>query len=69
MRDSPTAKSAMSIISWTSPSASARVFPTSRLTTSARSRLCHRSTVPICRTMSPRFGAGTMRQARNAAAA
>ena len=45
-RDRPTAKSQMSIISWTSPSASERILPASMVTRSARSPLCSRSSSP-----------------------
>ena len=38
--DSPTAKSQMSIISWTSPRASLVILPASMVTSSARSALC-----------------------------
>ncbi|CAB4754151.1 unannotated protein [freshwater metagenome] len=38
-RDRPTAKSQTSIISWISPRASERIFPTSTVTRSARSSL------------------------------
>ncbi len=41
-RDSPTAKSQMSIISWTSPRPSERILPASRLTSAPRSSLCSR---------------------------
>ena len=60
-RDRPTAKSQMSIISWISPSASERIFPTSMVTSSARSALCCSSRRPNCLTRAPRAGAGTLR--------
>ena len=63
MRDWPTAKSAMSIISCTSPSPSALILPISSETRLPRSDLCRRSSSPTRRTASPRFGAGTVRQA------
>ena len=63
MRDWPTAKSAMSIISCTSPSPSAWILPFSSVTSVPRSFLCVRSSSPTSRTASPRFGAGTVRHA------
>ena len=63
MRDWPTAKSAMSIISCTSPSPSALILPISSDTRLPRSDLWRRSSSPTRRTASPRFGAGTERQA------
>lgn len=66
-RDRPTAKSQMSIISWTSPSPSDRSFPASSVTRRPRASLCRRSSTPSRRTSSPRTGAGTPRHCRNAA--
>ncbi len=65
-RERPTANSQMSIISWTSPSASERILPTSRLTSVPRSSLCCRSSSPKRRTSPPRTGAGTVRHSRKA---
>ena len=56
----------MSMASWTSPSASERILPTSAVTTVARSSLCSASSWPQRLTSAPRTGAGTSRQARNA---
>ncbi len=66
-RDSPTAKSQMSIISCTSPSPSETILPASSVTSRPRSARAARSSSPSRRTSSPRRGAGTTRQARNAA--
>ena len=68
-RDSPAAKSQMSIISWTSPRASERILPTSMLMRSARSALCSASRSPRRLTRPPRTGAGIARQVRNAVCA
>ena len=68
-RDRPTAKSQMSIISWTSPSASEVILPTSRLIRVARSLLCSVSSSPSRLTTAPRPGAGTVRHDRNACCA
>ena len=65
-RDSPTAKSQMSIISWTSPSASEPILPASRVTSAARSARCWDSSSPNRFTSAPRAGAGTARQRRKA---
>ena len=54
----PTAKSATSIISCTSPSPSARILPISMLTSAPSSALCARSSLAISRTISPRCGSG-----------
>ncbi len=59
----------MSIISWTSPSASERVLPTSAVTRVARSALYSVSSSPQRLTSAPRRGAGTSRQVTNASAA
>ena len=58
----PTAKSAMSIISCTSPSPSALILPFSSATSVPSASLCSRNSAPKRRTASPRFGAGTSRQ-------
>ena len=63
MRDWPTAKSQMSIISWTSPSPSALILPISIVTRLPSASLWSRSALPIRRTASPRTGAGTLRHA------
>ena len=55
-RDSPTAKSQMSIISWTSPRPSERILPASIDTSSPRASLCSRSSSPRRRTRLPRIG-------------
>ena len=62
---SPRAKSAMSIISWTSPRASGRIFPISRVMSRARGSLYRRSCAPMRRTTSPRRGAGMADQVLN----
>src|SRR5882757_6231695 len=62
MRDCPTAKSAISIISWTSPTPSALILPFSIDTRLPRASLYLRSSSPMRRTASPRFGAGTGRR-------
>ncbi len=59
----------MSIISCTSPNPSARILPISRVTSAPRSALCCRNSSPIWRTISPRFGAGVMRQPSNSSSA
>ena len=69
IRDWPTAKSAMSIISCTSPRPSARILPFSSDTSVPRSFLCRRNSSPSRRIASPRFGAGTRRQAAAASTA
>ncbi len=58
-RDSPTARSQMSIISCTSPRPSDRILPVSIDTRTARSCLFARSVSPSTRITSPRRGAGT----------
>jgi hypothetical protein len=63
MRDWPTAKSAMSIISGTSPSPSALILPFSSVTSAPRSSFAARSASPSRRIASPRRGAGTVRHA------
>ncbi len=68
-RDSPTAKSQMSIISCTSPSASEVIFPASMVTSAARSALCSTSSSPSRATRAPRTGAGVTRHVVNACAA
>ncbi len=68
-RERPTAKSQISIISWTSPRPSWVILPASQDTSSPSSALCRRNSSPNSRTSSPRRGAGTWRQARNACSA
>src|SRR5574340_214919 len=68
-RDRPTAKSQMSIISWTSPSPSLSILPTSSVTSAASAGLCARSSSANRRTSSPRRGAGMSRQRKNASRA
>src|SRR5690349_8782046 len=63
MRDWPTAKSAMSIISCTSPNPSALILPFSSVTSAPRSSFATRSASPSRRMASPRRGAGTLRHA------
>ncbi|MCY1296511.1 hypothetical protein D9M70_459000 [compost metagenome] len=65
-RERPTAKSQMSIISWTSPRPSEVILPASIETRRPRSALKARSSSPSRRISSPRFGAGTRRQALKA---
>ena len=65
-RDSPTAKSQMSMVSCTSPRASEMIFPASIETSSATSALCSLSSSPRRLTSAPRTGAGTERHSRNA---
>ena len=60
-RERPTAKSATSIISWTSPSPSAWIFPISRATSAPSGSLYSRSASPNRRMYSPRLGAGSIR--------
>jgi len=69
MRDWPTAKSAMSIISCTSPSPSGLILPISSATSEPSASLCLRSASPHRRTASPRRGAGVVRQVAKAACA
>jgi hypothetical protein len=69
MRAWPTAKSAMSIISCTSPSPSALILPFSSATSVPSASLRSRSRSPIRLTASPRLGAGTSRHACAAATA
>ena len=57
-RDSPTAKSHISIISCTSPSPSCSDFPISRDTNCPRASFFSRRASPNCLTNSPRLGAG-----------
>mmetsp|Transcript_23198 Transcript_23198/g.54795 ORF Transcript_23198/g.54795 Transcript_23198/m.54795 type:complete len:524 (+) Transcript_23198:3704-5275(+) len=68
-RDRPTANSQMSIISWTSPRPSLVTLPASMDTSCASWALWARSSSPNRRTSSPRFGAGTTRQALKASCA
>ena len=65
-RESPTAKSQMSIISWTSPRPSCTILPASSVTSLPKACLLARSSSPNRRISSPRLGAGTSRQARKA---
>jgi len=67
MRLWPTAKSAMSIISCTSPSPSALLLPISSATSEPSASLFRRSASPHRRMASPRRGAGTVRHSPNAA--
>src|SRR5215475_5218035 len=55
----------MSIISCTSPLPSTRILPFSTVTSSPSWSLAARSSSPSSRISSPRFGAGTSRQAAN----
>ena len=66
-RETPTAKSQISIISCTSPRPSCLIFPASNDTSMPKSSLCSRSTSPSRRINSPRLGAGTTRHSLNAA--
>src|SRR6266513_2998699 len=59
----------MSIASWTSPAASALTFPISWVISSVTSSLCSASSCANRNSTSPRFGAGTSRQASYAALA
>ena len=61
-RDCPTARSVMSIISCTSPSASEVILPTSAVTSVAKSSLCSVNSSPQRLTSWPRTGAGTSRR-------
>src|SRR6266403_2458396 len=69
MRDWPTAKSQMSIISCTSPSPSAIIFPVSSVTSFPRSCLNSRKALPRRRTVSPRTGPGVVRHFKKASCA
>ncbi len=69
MRLWPTAKSAMSIISCTSPSPSGLILPISSATSEPSASLCLRSASPHNRTASPRRGAGVVRHTLNASCA
>ena len=69
MRDCPTAKSHMSIISCTSPSPSARILPISSETRRPSASLWVRRALPSAWTTSPRFGAGHIRHQENASVA
>ena len=62
MRDWPTAKSAMSIISCTSPMPSALILPFSSATSLPSGSSLSRSALATRRMASPRTGAGVMRQ-------
>ncbi len=61
MRDCPTAKSAISIISCTSPYPSSLIFPISKETRRPNASLFFLKALPISLTKSPRIGAGTFR--------
>ena len=65
-RERPTAKSAMSIVSCTSPSDSETILPTSAVMIAPSAFLCLRNSSPMARTTWPRAGAGTSRQRLNA---
>ncbi len=65
-REMPTAKSQMSIISWTSPRPSERILPVSIDTSSPSSVLCSRRSSPSRRTVAPRTGPGVSRHVSNA---
>src|SRR5215213_10551536 len=65
-RDRPTAKSQMSMASWTSPRDSEVIFPASIVTSSATSSLCSPRSSPRRLTSAPRTGAGTARHSRKA---
>src|SRR5437868_1339154 len=69
MRDWPTAKSQISIISCTSPSPSAIIFPVSSVTSCPRSCLNSRKALPRRRTVSPRTGPGVVRHFKKASCA
>ncbi len=68
-RDKPTAKSQMSIISWTSPWPSERILPASIETSSPSASLCSRSSSPSRRTRLPRAGGGVTRHTWKASVA
>ena len=57
-RPSPRKKSQVSMISWTSPSASGYGLPSSRVTSRARASLLASTIRPIAATVRPRTGAG-----------
>src|SRR5207248_7834896 len=69
MRDWPTAKSQISIISCTSPLPSAIIFPVSSVTSCPRSCLNSRKALPRRRTVSPRTGPGVVRHFKKASCA
>jgi hypothetical protein len=60
-RPSPAIRYAMSIPSWTSPRASARTLPISRVIARARRSLCSAMSAPNAYRISPRLGAGVRR--------
>ena len=68
-RPSPAIRKAMSMPSWTSPRASARTLPISRVIARARRSLCSASRAPKRYRISPRLGAGVRRQATPAGSA
>ena len=57
-RPSPAIRNAMSMPSWTSPRASARTLPISRVIARERRSLCSAMSAPKAYRISPRFGAG-----------
>ena len=63
-RPSPRKKSQVSMISWTSPSASGYGLPISRETRRASSSLLASTSRPMCAIARPRIGAGTAAHAR-----
>src|SRR6266480_4567191 len=69
IRDWPTAKSQMSIISCTSPSPSAMILPDSSVTSCPSSDFNSRKAFPSWRTVSPRTGPGVTRHFSNASCA
>src|SRR2546423_5312342 len=69
MRDWPTARSQISIISCPSPSPSAIIFPVSSVTSCPRSCLNSRKALPRRRTVSPRTGPGVVRHFEKASCA
>ena len=68
-RPSPAIRKAISIPSWTSPRASARTLPISRVIARARRSLCSAMRAPKRYRISPRLGAGVRRQVRPAISA
>jgi hypothetical protein len=63
-RPSPRKKSQVSMISWTSPRASAKGLPISRVTRRASAFLLSSMRRPMCAIARPRTGAGTSAHAR-----
>ena len=68
-RPSPAMRKAMSMPSWTSPRASARTLPISRVIARERRSLCSAIRAPKRYRISPRLGAGVRRQSRPAVSA